>query len=376
MSSSIPGPQVGYIDLLDEITSENIVRDKGKFQKFPLRPSAAGSCTRALAYQVTEFTGKATYETETHTPAVQRLLNLGHNVEYHVIKQLEQLKEFFEIKYKQQVLSFQYLESKHDPKYNQWIEGSLDLVFWSEKWKCVADVKSKKDKFNQFYKTDWDSSTEKLKRMKTVHTVSDQAFWVEDLEAFLEELNDPFFAANFKQLNMYANSQFLMERGVDHGLIIQYNKNDSRMREVRFKPSRALYEKIIQKFQTALDAGTAGKPETAPRDYSLGSVSCAFCKYKDECWNGSDAKQEFFNSFPDRPVVVNTSSLGSLGSILDAKLTQFEEFSSVEGPKKSLEQEIAKQLVDSKINKIRLKNGNIYELKRLKDSIVLRRSKY
>jgi len=374
--SAMPGPAVGYVDLLDEVTTENLVKDKGKFNKSPLRPSSAGACTRSLAYQVTEHQGKAKYDGEVNTPAVSRLLGLGHNVEYHVIKQFEQLREFFEIRYKQQVLSFEYLESKHDPKYSQWIEGSLDLVFWSDKFKCVADVKSKKDKFNAAFKTDWDNSTYKLKSMKSVKTVSEQAFWVEDLEAFLAELNDTFFAANFKQLNLYANSQFLIERGINHGLIIQYNKNDSRMREIRFKPSRALYEKTIQKYQIALDAGSQGKPQLAPRDHALGSIACAFCKYKGDCWDGADAKQEFFNTFSERQPVVGTKSLGVLGAELDKEFATFEQYSATEVPKKHLESEIVRKLLEAKVNKVRLGNGNIYEVKRLKDSIVLRRGKY
>jgi hypothetical protein len=374
-STKMPGPEVGYVDLLDHITNENQEKTKDIFEKSPLRPSSSGSCTRALAFQVAQHQGKAKYDTEINTPSVQRLLGLGHNVEYHVIKQFEQLKEFFDIRYKQQVLSFEYLESKHDPKYSQWIEGSLDLVFWSSKWKCVADVKSKKDKFNAAFKTDWDSTTDKLTRMRTVETVSEQAFWVEDLEAFLDELNDTFFAANFKQLNLYANSQFLMERGVDHGLIIQYNKNDSRMREIRFKPSRALYEKTIKKFQTALDAGSQGKPELAPRDHVLGSIACAFCKFRDNCWENGDAKQSFFNTFSERPVIVSLKSMGDDGLKLEENFKLFEEYTDGESKKKYLEQAMVKVLLDSNVNKVKLQNGHIYEIKRLKDSVVLRRSK-
>ena len=368
---TMPGPPVGYVDLLDEITIENQEKTKYNFDKSPLRPSSSGSCTRALAYQVAQYQGKAKYEVETNAPNVQRLLGLGHNIEYHVIRQFEQLREFFDIRYKQQVLSFEYLESKHDPKYSQWLEGSLDLVFWSQKWKCVADVKSKKDKFSGHFKTDWDSTTNKLKYMKSVKTVSEQSFWVEDLEAFLEELNDVFFAANFKQLNLYANSQFLMERGVDHGLIIQYNKNDSRMREVRFKPSRALYLKTVQKFQTALDAGSQGKPELAPRDNTLGSIACAFCKFKTVCWDKDDATQAFFNTFNEKAPIMNVQP----GSEMAETFKLYEEYSESENLKKIAEQTLVRELMEAGISKVRLENTHIYELKKLKDAVVIRKSK-
>ncbi len=292
----ILGPQVGYIDLLDAATKAKIEKEDkegGGFQKTPIRPSSAGNCSRELYYQLMEFHKRAKYEKELINPETHRLFALGHSVEYSLLRQFELLSKVFELKYKQQVLSFKYLEAKNDPKLSQWLEGSLDVVLWSDKYKCVADVKSKKDGFFGPFKTRWQESSEHLHKMKSVKSISEHSFWVEDLPAFLIELDDPFFAANFMQVNLYANAEFLIERGVNHGAIIQYNKNTSQLKEVRFKPSRALYEQTVAKMGNVIQAVDTDNIKLAPQDHPLGSMKCAYCKYASTCRPGEDVKDAF-----------------------------------------------------------------------------------
>lgn len=299
MSSKLLGPECGYIDLLDHATTEHLTREEEKGRdKTPIRPSAAGKCTRELFYELMEFHGKAKFAKEIKEPSVHRLLSLGHSIEWHLIKQFDLISDLFQVRYKQQVLSFKYLESKHDPKLNQWLEGSLDLVFWSDKYKCVADVKSKGGGWDfKARKSRWDSYTDKLLGMKSVEPITVKkvdketgaplaadSFWVEDLRAFLTELEDPFFASNFLQLNLYANSEFLKERGIDHGAIIQYHKADSKLREVRFKPSAEIYEETVGKFQNAIDAVATDNDSLATRDFAEGSFKCRYCPFQKECW--------------------------------------------------------------------------------------------
>jgi hypothetical protein len=376
MIKGLLGPDVGYIDILDHNTTKHLEKEAaGEGKKYtPIRPSASGKCTRELFYELMEFHGKAKYAKELKTPATHRLLNLGHSIESHILRQFELISEFFDIKYRQQVLSFAYLESKQDPKMSQWLEGSLDLVFWSDKYKCVADIKSKKDKWSAGYKSQWDETSDKLARMGSVQVISDQAYWVEDLEAFLLELNDPFFASNFLQLNLYANSSFLKERGVDHGAIIQYNKADSRLREVRFKPSRKLYEQTVGKFQNALDAAAVGDAAKAPQDYMLGSIKCAFCSYKKECWN-DDALKAWFKTFPPKKWPTDTGKLGQAGRDIEALFRHYSQLSGAESQKQIVEREILKLLKDNNVGKLRLESGEVYEVRDLKTGIVLRRSK-
>lgn len=375
--STILGPQTGYVDLLDHYTVEKIKADRasGKDSSVtPIRPSAAGKCTRELYYELMRYSKRATYQTEVIGPETNRIFGLGHSIEYHLIKEMGVFKEILEVKYKQQMLSFAKLEAT-DPKLSQWLEGSLDLVFWSEKFKCVADVKSKKDKFSAFYKTSWDETTEKLRSMRTVESISDMAFWVEDLEAFLAELKDPFFEANFRQLNLYANSTFLVERGVDHACIIQYNKNDSRLREIRFKPTRALYDKTLDRFQKVITAVDTNNIELAPREYALGSFKCGFCQFKNECWEGADAKKEFFNTLPKKSWPKDTNRMGEVGDGLERLFKKFGEQVQVDKERESTEAAILQVMLEKQVHKIRLASGDIYEMKRLKDGMVLRRGK-
>lgn len=374
---SVLGPPTGYVDILDHLTTEKLMKDKAEgkeFQKSPIRPSSAGACTRELYFSLQQYTGQAKYDTELITPETSRIFGLGHTIEYHLIKEMGLMAGLFDIRFKQQVLSFGFLKAE-DPKLAQWFEGSIDLVFWSAKHKCVADVKSKKDKFSAFYKTNWDETTEKLRGMRSVKSITEKAFWVEDLEAFLVELNDPFFAANFLQLNLYANSDFLVERGIDHGFIVQYNKNDSRLREIRFKPSRALYDRTIQRMQNVITAVETKNPELAPREFALGSFKCAFCKYKSECWEGADAKKEFFNTLPKKSWPKDTGRMGEVGQGLEKLFTLFSEQSQAEKQREVTEAAILKLMLDQKVHKLRLENGDVYEAKKLKDGMVIRRSK-
>lgn len=298
MSGKVLGPPVGYVDLLDYETTELLKKEEEAGRTYtPIRPSASGKCTRELFYELQEYHKLAHYPKKLKAPNVHRLLSLGHSIEWSLLKQFELLKGMFSIRYKQQVLSFHRFDAKNNPKFSQWLEGSLDLVLWSEKHKCVADVKSKNDRYDfKARKMKWDVDTETLAGMKSVQTISvtpdperkgrylSSAFWVEDLEAFLAELSDPFFAANFLQLNLYANSEFLKERGVDHAAILQYAKLDSRLREIRFKPSKVVYEQTLAKFDRAFRALDEGSESLATRDYEAGSFKCRYCDFEKTCW--------------------------------------------------------------------------------------------
>jgi hypothetical protein len=231
-----------------------------------------------------EFHGYAKYPKELKTPSVHRLLDLGSSIEYHTIRQFEKIRDLFSVKYKQQTLSFRRFEAQN-PKHSHLLEGSLDMVFWSKDHRGVADVKSKNDRYDfRSRKMKWDSTTEQLSSMSTVEVFGTDAYWVDNLPAFLDELNDPFFAGNFLQLNLYALNPFLVERGINHASVIQYNKNDSRMREVRFRPSVELYEKTLTKYGNVIAAVDAQSDESASRDFPEGSFKCRYCPFQVQCW--------------------------------------------------------------------------------------------
>lgn len=381
--STLLGPDVGYVDILDELTTDHLQKqqDDGKgFGKTPIRPSAAGACTRELTYQLMEFHGFAKYEKDLNSPEGHRIFSLGHSIEYHILRQMDDMfKGWFDIRYKQQVLSFAYLDAVNHPKLSQWLEGSTDLVIWSEKYKCIADVKSKKDKYSSYRDSAWTEFSQKMSMLKSVKSISGKAFWVDDLEAFLLEVNDPFLAANFLQLNLYACNPFIKERGIDHGAIIQYNKNDSRLREIRFRPSQKLYDAIILKFQTALDAVDHQDIERAPKDHVLGSIKCAFCSYKKECWSDSDPLKAFFKSLPPKSWPKDTDRLDAeLGGRIEGLYEEYKVAAMLAPEAEAIEAELCRLLSTNRINKVRFSDKEVYEVKLYKsprEHFKLKRSK-
>jgi hypothetical protein len=374
------GPQVGYVELLDHHTKLNMEKEKTDPKKkfAPLRPSSAGECTRALAFAQNEFLGNAEYEKENKSPETQRLLNLGHSVEWHVLRQFEDAFKDTDIKfrYKQQVVRFFKLPD------GTYVEGSIDAVIVSPKFKCLIDVKSKKDKFSISHKTHWDEVTYSLKTNPHVVEFGVDSYYVDDLEAFLNDLNDPFWAMNFYQLNMYFfdEGDFLQGAGVDHAALIYYGKNDSRMREIRFKPSKAVYERVKAKFLlVAQYINEKRNPLEAPRDFALGSIKCAFCNFSKECWGQDvEALKEYFKTFPKKKWPTDLEKVPAVAEL-------FKEYIDLEAQSPvllTLEQEIVSILLSHKVNKIRVDKDHVYQIQHLKTGgpkngprIVLRRSK-
>ena len=197
----VNGPSHGYLDLLEERTLQSSKNDMMKStSKSPLRPSSAGACTRQLAFKASEYFKQQNYEQEEPKSNVYRLLSLGSHIETHVIEQLNLMMPEYEVRYKQHPVNLGVIESQVVPGHTQAVTGSIDFVLWSENHRCLVDVKSKKDWGAGRFKTNWDNTSKKLEGMKSVKRLSEQAFFMEDLEQFLPELHDPFLEANFLQL--------------------------------------------------------------------------------------------------------------------------------------------------------------------------------
>lgn len=349
------GPSNSYISRLDEAIINEIRRAESEDQKkFPLRPSSAGKCTRELAYEVNEFLGHASYEKKEQDPASYRLLSLGHSVEWNLLKHMD-LIENMDITYKQQVVELFKIGEKT-------IEGALDAVIISDK--CVIDVKSKKNKFAKAYKDGWDEDDDWLASLPSVQQFDPSAFYVEDLPAFLKDIkSDPFLQANFLQLNLYANSKFLKDRGIDHAALLYYNKNDSRLREIRFVPSEKVLGMVEDKFRIAYEAGQANDPEAAPRDHTLGSMKCAFCPYSKQCHGDVDTLKEWFKTFPKKEWPTDYYKVKGKKEQLAEAYKELKWASEASEAKGAAEQEIIKIMQAAKITKIRFEDDRIYELK-------------
>lgn len=374
----IPGPAKGYTDMIDEVLTKNAKEAAEREDYFPLRPSSAGYCTRRLAYDLMNFRGFAKYPKEVKEPDITRLLSLGSSVEWHSIRNFELIPDLypeFRVKYKQQAVTlFRLDETKARPP--ELIEGSIDLSMVVSGAGGIGDVKSVKDKFSAAYRTKWDESVAKFNGMSSLVAISEQSWYAPDLIAFLDELNDPFFAHNFWQVNSYLCTDWAKEHGFDHGFIYRYCKNDSRHLEIRFPPTPELFEAFRDKCNTVNAAVDQKKPELAERDYGLGSIVCAYCPYSNQCWGDRDALKAFYNNLPPTNWPKDLDRIKG-GEELINMFEAYEDLTTQEAKRQRLEQEISKELSDRELKKIRLPNGNIYELRYYKgdDALKIKRSK-
>jgi uncharacterized protein (DUF924 family) len=380
-------PDLSYCDILNLATDEAMAKD-ALVKKNPIRPSGSGACTRELAYKLMEFTGQADYGVKPITAELNRIFSSGHALEYDIVKQFRKYtSDIFQVRYTQQSMWFEKITWPEREDLHMMLEGSNDLVFWSPEWKCVADIKTKKDKFSSWMASNWSETTDKLTKMKTVQCIGDTGvgFWIEDLEAFLKELNDPFFEANFLQLNLYATHPEFVNREVDHACIIQYNKNDQRLREVRFAPSQALADKVRTKFNTAIKAADAGQPEQAPRDYMLGSIKCAFCDFKKECWPepsdpSEDPLKAYFKTLPKKHWAKRLDDFDT--ELAEDLRVAYEAYCAAESSAKDLQaaEELLAKLMLDRANtwKLKMDDGQVLLAKNMrspKPHITIRRGK-
>lgn len=384
MKNNIPGPAVSFADILNHYTYESSKERAGDNKYFPLRPSSAGKCGRRLAYDLANYTGLRNDEGEIFEPNVTRLLDLGHSVESHLLKQFyyafKQADSGMEIKYQQQNMSFFTL-----PHSGKFLEGSIDAVFVSPKWKCVVDVKSAKDSWSSYYKSKWAEKVEKFRASKYTEEIGENCFYIDNIDKFLEEDNDSSFRANVLQLNFYFNSDcgFLRKRGVTFCSLLYYSKNSSEVREVRFRPSVNLYKYVKDKFLEVDQAVCRDKkPELVEKEYTLGSFDCAFCPYAKACHGEKvDAKKEYFASWPKKSWPKDVDRLKEH----DELVALHDEYKAAQDSiekKDELEKKIIKILDKHNIRKVKFDKDAIYEVKHLKTGgvgggprRVLRRSK-
>lgn len=384
MENKILGPSVGITDLINHAVVEQAEKEElklknGLAEKSPFRPSSAGECERALAYKGMEYLGKAYYDKKVPDANVQLIFALGHSIEAMLLKVFEKI-EYFNVKYTQQVLSFFPLKSG-DVKLDQLVEGSNDLcmVGTFENWRGIVDIKSKATGIGSYKRTKWEELDDKLKKMKSVQVISSTSYWVESPEAFIKELNDPFMAMNVWQLNLYAMSEFMRDRGFDFCSLLYFSKDNSMLREIRFKPSINMYMKVEARFQTAAQAAAKGNPLEAKQEFLLGSIKCAYCPYVKPCW-GIDEQAALKEAYKNNPKKVWPLDLDRDDRFSEVALTVNSYFGTNEtlDLRKQLEESIIKFMLEQDVDKIQTKiNGErvIYEIRKGKTIVSLKRSK-
>lgn len=386
-SGDVPGPNVGFTDLVDACLDA----DDTVYDAFPLRPSNAGKCSRALAAELYQWLGRGKFPQEQKDPNVKRLLSLGSSVEYHVIRHFDMIPKAnrdFRISYKQQVLVVGGLDPANSKDTSPpLVKGSLDfgVEHIREQWAIFLDCKSAKDKFSVAHATKWDETTEHLNEMNSTQAISETAWWVEDLEAFVRELGDPFFEDNFLQLNIYCCTDFAKSINVIAGSILRYNKNDSRWIEVRFKPHPGLAAAFMSKANSIYKAAKNWSLEDIRAkgcEFPPGHIKHAFCNchlFFNE--NAEAARKAYFRTFPPKKWATDTDKFANKKD-LESLFAAYEESLLAGEEAERLEADILRKLREEHCLKVRLPNSHVYEVRHFKTGgpangprICLRRTK-
>lgn len=357
----IPGPS-SYVTLLDGVARE---RDSKNTQGMPLRPSNAGSCTRKLAYEYAAYLGHISIEKEEMKPSVVRLLGLGHYIEDHLVQDLKEIPTMG-VRFQQQLVEMFVL-----PGGTQ-IEGSLDAVMWSDEVRGVLDVKSIGDRWSNHFASKWDYLMSTYKQHAEEFAMN--SFYVEKLDEFLKAIGpDDSLYKNLIQLNLYACTDFLQRRKIDHASIVRYNKNNSALMEIRFKPSKKVYEETKRRLALAEKAGQENKIELAPKERVLGQMDCTYCPFKDECWPRAQ-KRDFYQNMPEKRWATKLTELQK-GKELAALFKQRAKIEKSTNDLTELDKQIILLIEGHNVSKVKLDNGDVFEVKVLQKGAELRRSK-
>jgi hypothetical protein len=137
------------------------------------------------------------------------------------------------------------------------------------------------------------------------------------------------------------------------------------------------YEKVKAKFIAAASAtdNDGPGPDSVPRDYSLGSIKCAFCNYKRECWKDADTTKAFFKTLPAKNWPKDIDRLGKNGADVELLIMDWQQLKNAEPKAKQIEQKILVAMDNLGVDKIRLTDGTVYGIKRLKNENKLERTK-
>lgn len=360
------GPAKSYCTLVDEQIAKDYEAEKAAPPSYPLRPSAAGECSRKLTYDLMAYNGDIPKKSEDRKPHIMRLLSLGHHVETHALEFLKKIPGY-KVQFQQQVVDVLHLAS------GRTISGAVDAVMWSEEHKALLDVKSVGDRFDAAFNSKWDMMMRQYDNMATMERFDACAWYVEDPVAFLAEIGEDPLVKNMVQINLYACAEFFQKRGIDHAVIYRYCKNNSKHMEIRFKLSPALVEQTKRKFDKVEMAAAAKNPELARKDYALGSTACAYCPYQKDCWPGA-SKKEIYAGAPKKYWAAKIHELEK-GEELAKLFEEFERVDSCAAAAKKLAQDIIVELEAHGCSKVKLENGNVYETKQLAKEMVLRKGK-
>jgi hypothetical protein len=365
----ILGPTKSLASLLDEETLKKAEADKEGHQFFPLRPSSAGYCGRKLAHDYAAYIGLKAKVHEDRKPNIIRLLSLGHSIEYHALQQLKLLPGY-RLAFKQQVVSMFTFPS------GKIMEGSVDACLWHDDpdMRAVMDIKSVGDRFSKSFGSAWDEEIESFSKMSSMTKIDDYGYYIEDPVAFIAEVGESPLVANIAQINMYLHSPFIQERGIKWGTVYRYLKNSSKHFEIRFKASPTLFNKVKAKY-IAIESlvKTANDVYKIKQDHILGDKACSYCPYRPDCYPDA-TKKEIYASYPGKKWATRVSEMEGADELRQL-FAPYIQASLIGKSATVIEKQIMVVMQEHSVDKIKLDDNTVYEIKYLKSGAELRRSK-
>lgn len=366
----VPGPPA-IADLLDVGIEESILkeeeeRQKGKVERFPLSPSQFGACGRLLAIGLAEYIGQAIYPMQLLDSRSVRRFSRGYDIEYSMLRQL---KKFVPIK---QSFEQQYLDMDRTPDGKYVIGGSLDTLFLSQEH-MIVDIKSKATYYSSTHSDTFDETFKSIAQMPGVKQFGENAYFIEDIETFYEQFNkDDFISRYFLQLNAYGacdwaanfkSNLFPDVVGIKAVALLFENKNNHMMAELRWVPSRKLYDFAIQRVKDIYQYVAIDKkdPTKYKADFTLGSLACRLCPRRTICWG--DARHPYTG--PKTKWAKDSNRLPNESS-LEKAYEEYKKALTTQISLDKLETELAKEMQASGESKIRFSDGKVFEVKALK----------
>ena len=319
--------------------------------RYPLSPSGIGKCALKLARDLAHFHGIADYprSASSRTAKLQRVFSRGSTLESALTSDIE---KYTPLKIKQRQQRVHLFDVVYDQasliSMVQSIEGDVDGLVVCEQsgTRILIDFKSKGAYYSAGFNDSISEFFEELKETGLVVDLGYNCYVIEDVYALFEILPlDDFFVDYLHQLNSYAFSDWFARTGVDFVSLYYENKNTCQNYEVRWVPSKKLFQYAEDKFDYIFRTVMSEGPEAVNKEFSLGSIRCRLCEYNERCYGKYDGKPSEKNY-----------------GVIDAELeAQFKQAVIDDKKKTKIEQLILREMEKKNLTHFSTSDGIVYE---------------
>lgn len=244
--------------------------------RFPLSSSQIGKCSLALGRNLSHYLGIADYprNNTSFVPRTKRIYARGHAIEALLIEDMEKYTGAKIIDQQKIVTLFTLPDGRE-------IKGSIDgIAEFEDGTRVLLDYKSKGARHSAGFNDSIDQFFAEMRETGYVEAVADNAFAITDVDGFFNIISfNDFFVDYLLQLNSYGSVE-----NCDFVSLYYENKNTCANYEVRWKPSRTLFDFTKDKFTYIYNTVKESGAEAIPKEFALGSARCRFCEHNARCW--------------------------------------------------------------------------------------------